>query len=68
MNTKSGKVGNRSMVCACGSLAVRLKENEPICRRCDELERRGFVGGPINQAVDKVAQLFTPGERRLRCC
>jgi len=56
------------MVCACGSLAVRLKENEPICRRCDELERRGFVGGPINQAVDKVAQLFTLGERRLRCC
>lgn len=54
LGSRSGRIGrprkrDRMTYCDCGRKAVKVKWGSPVCAVCDDIERRGFVGGPYDK-------------------
>jgi hypothetical protein len=49
-------------LCDCGNLAVTMKQHEPICQRCHDLERNQLVSIKANR---KVGVVESPGRGKM---
>lgn len=42
MTSKKQPIQKRLPLCLCGQPAYRLKCSAPVCKRCDDIERRAY--------------------------